>query len=41
MTKETRLRVFERPDGYRFVKQMTEEEVKQYLADNPELTLVR
>jgi len=41
MNEEKRLRVFERPDGYRFVKQFTEEQTEQYLAENPELTLIR
>lgn len=36
-----RLRVFEDETGYRFVKQLTEEETQAYLADNPTVTLVR
>ena len=41
MAERPRLRVFEQPDGHRFVKQFTEAECQAYLAENPTLTLVR
>jgi hypothetical protein len=41
MADKPRLRVFERSDGYRFVKQMTQAEVDAYLAENTDLTLIR
>lgn len=42
MTKtKTRLRVFEDSDGVRFVKQMSQDEVDRYLANNPDVKLIR
>lgn len=41
MADRPRLRVFEQPDGYRFVKQLTQSEVDAFLAENPDLKLVR
>lgn len=38
---QTRLRVFEGTDGIRFVKQFTEQETQDYLANNPTTTLIR
>jgi len=38
---ETRLRVFQRANGERFVKQLTQAECVAFVADNPDLTLVR
>jgi hypothetical protein len=41
MAERARLRVFEDSTGYRFVKQLTQAECDAYLADNPDLTLIR
>lgn len=41
MADRPRLRVFEQADGYRFVKQFTQAECDAYLAEHPELTLIR
>jgi hypothetical protein len=38
---KTRLRVFQKANGGRFVKQFTQEECDAYMAAHPELTLVR
>lgn len=37
----TRLRVFEKSDGTRFVKQLTQEDCDAYIAANPDLKLIR
>ena len=37
----TRLRVFEKSDGTRFVKQLTNEDCAAYVAANPDFKLIR
>lgn len=37
----TRLRVFEKQDGTRFVMQLTQEEFDVYVAANPNLKVIR
>ena len=41
MAERPRLRVFEEPDGTRYVKQMTQAEVDAHLTANSDLTLIR